>query len=868
MARTNWEYNEIVTEDDFNSIGQEINDNAADIVELQEKLAPADPIPVTIPLGVSIVNADRKSRFKDMKITGRTLVNLLGRDGNCEEPNKWNILAGSLTLDPSNKTTGNNGFKTTGMAASNYGHISVDIKLNVTKSYILLADVKGGSTNDISVRLFDPIAASGMRTSRTAATPAAFKTVYVKSAPNLFSGTNPIYCDVITVGSDTAFAYVDSIRIYEISQTEYNALDTMTAEQIAAKYPYVDDMKHVNAVYVQNPGKNLFPPSSNCTAFAGTLWNANAPYSVTDVKPTSGAYDIFGFYCTVVPGQIYTISSSVTSIGPTGSGGYLDVQLVADDGTPSAGTESSKLQSGTLQVTYAIPTDIHKVRVSLVVHGDTTGTFTFSDFQMNIGSTAIPFTPQQPSYMYLPDCNLRSNVAGSVADQLYMDGYGKLRAVRRFREIVLDGSLSWYGNGNPNTTSKNIQITSDAIPNAIKNEPNTTKLVRYNGSIAPYGAVGGGLYQFNIDDTGKLNINILNNDSGWGQDYTPTQSEIKAYFNGWRMYVAGTSGDLYNGTGTKSWAKLYCGVGTVDNTWPGSPVVAGSGSGGVLPLTTNDMGYTPYRLMYPLAQSVDEPINYEGELMLHEGPNQIEMGTGVVVREAAEVAARQYINALDAADGSRPLSKRVARFVAIYKDGSISKEFAILPVPPVGIPRAGNFYGDAGKAVSAAAYSVTYLALDTYLLGIAPTSITGFVTPNIKETVDDAVQAITGLRRDMSAMQATKAGKQQPQVIVPTLLSGATFVRGGYYKGDTGRVYLDLGITGGLASEDTLILKLPKGYRPGSDVLFEILASSAGIVTAASIVEGKAYLLPDGNLRIWKGGTGYMHFLLSFRAEQ
>ena len=39
--------------------------------------------------------------------------------------------------------------------------------------------------------------------------------------------------------------------------------------------------------------------------------------------------------------------------------------------------------------------------------------------------------------------------------------------------------------------------------------------------------------------------------------------------------------------------------------------------------------------MYQLSQSVDEVAEYEGELMLHEGYNQIEVGTGIVVREVS-----------------------------------------------------------------------------------------------------------------------------------------------------------------------------------------------------------------------------------------
>ncbi|WP_139257451.1 hypothetical protein [Desulforamulus aeronauticus] len=120
-------------------------------------------------------------------------------------------------------------------------------------------------------------------------------------------------------------------------------------------------------------------------------------------------------------------------------------------------------------------------------------------------------------------------------------------------------------------------------------------------------------------------LTIPNTDSGWGENYTPTADEIKAYFNGWVMYKDSTNGALYDGTGTKVWAKRYCGVGTPAATWVTGTVAVYLSGVPTCPITMNDMGYTPYQLHYQLATPTTEVVPHEGELVLHEGANQIEV---------------------------------------------------------------------------------------------------------------------------------------------------------------------------------------------------------------------------------------------------
>ena len=56
---------------------------------------------------------------------------------------------------------------------------------------------------------------------------------------------------------DGVISYYDAIRIYKISESEYNK--TETEVELLAKYPYIDNTKSVDKMRILNVGKNLLP---------------------------------------------------------------------------------------------------------------------------------------------------------------------------------------------------------------------------------------------------------------------------------------------------------------------------------------------------------------------------------------------------------------------------------------------------------------------------------------------------------------------------------------------------------------------------------------------------------------------------------
>ncbi|MFD2334769.1 hypothetical protein ACFSR7_36485, partial [Cohnella sp. GCM10020058] len=420
---------------------------------------------------------------------------------------------------------------------------------------------------------------------------------------------------IVVVGTTGQYGYVDGVRVYEISSADYSAIDSMTAAQVAAKWPYVDDAKHVNAVYMGNAGKNLLPGSPDSLHANAVV---TSQYSL--MLNATATFQDSAMVIPVLPSQSYKFSGNTSSANCGFVGAFLDDKQASISGIAGGGW----LQG----LTFTTPSNCNYVRI--VFTNNAVGSFVLSNWQLELGSAATTFEPKRGSYLYFPGAQLRSNVDVSVADTLYTDGDGKPRVTRRLWEMVLDGSLTWTFfadyTGFKSVYAGSIQATNNNH-NAVGIKYDGKILKTENSGSAPSSA---DVLKMYYSYSSAVHVSISDADSGWGETYTPSAAEIAAYFYGWKMNN-GTFGTAYNGSGTKTWTR-----------WDAT---SNTGAVTTVPSDYAASTFTPYRLIYQLAASVDEAVNYEGDLVLHEGGNQIEVGTGVVVREAAKpaLASQWYV---------------------------------------------------------------------------------------------------------------------------------------------------------------------------------------------------------------------------------
>ncbi|MED0738816.1 hypothetical protein P4S89_17840, partial [Aneurinibacillus thermoaerophilus] len=291
----------------------------------------------------------------------------------------------------------------------------------------------------------------------------------------------------------------------------------------------------------------------------------------------------------------------------------------------------------------------------------------FKNPMLNIGSTALPFEPQNNDYQFF-DVTLHSNTDGSVRDELFFRD-GKPYKLKWFEELVLDGSLAWeLFMDSAGWKMVRTKIPTGRWPYNIY----THVMTKYDGKVL----VNKNADTFTAADLFDLCVNdyvyisIADTDSGWPEAWNGTTLSkatyttltrdatavdmIKAYFNGWKW-------DDTN----KRWHL------------PGDPNSWSYDVDYVIRTYAATLG-TPYRLLYQLATPVEVPVTSEGEISLHEGDNLLEVGTGIVRREPANPSLtlpRYWINANRLQ--SSWLKNRAEKILAVYKNEIIDKSWKI-----------------------------------------------------------------------------------------------------------------------------------------------------------------------------------------------
>ncbi|WP_433922812.1 hypothetical protein [Paenibacillus taichungensis] len=842
----NWEK----VDEGVGQVEEKAEENAAKVSSIQERLDTEKRRSVTLESGLRIVNADCASAFKLEGLKGRTLVNLLGRAGGCESTAPFSLIYGSASptsfvTSTTDRTEGGAGIRAT-WDSENTGtsrSFMIPTKLAAGKYYIGIADLSTsnvGMAAFIAVRKGDGSYHEGSRVSSIAKSLSFVS--FQADGTELATG---IYCVVMNLKGNIAF---DSIRLYEIDSVQFNDITRMSNEMIASSYPYVDSVQPVRNPYAIRYGENLLPPFYEAEIATGV--NLTAPYSLS-FPLTGSSVNVVRYWVPVVEGETYTLTPGLVN------GDNFQVIGFADD--------KSKITMNSLGVvreaiTFTVPSGSGTKYLRLtLISGSLTGIMVVDNPMLVVGTESKPFVPREDAMLALQTDLYADPVTGANADQLF-EKDGQYFKLAKWKSVTLDGLLLWRFSTNY-TGFKRVAIDAFA--------PGQTSLMRwgnyavkYDGNLLMNGTSSTAADVFDVSTDTGLYVTISNADSGWGDSYTPTADEIKAYFMGWIMYLSGTGGSgkngitPYNGTGTKYWARVAS---------DGNTLADGTA---VLP-TTQAPNYTSYQLVYQLATPSVEPITSEGQLTLIEGNNQVEVGTGIVLRESNKpgyVTNTYYFN--DTYYGST-LKFRVDKVLGVYRNNV--RDYKAI------IYSGNNQYGNQKARLDAinydpsAAYSVTYLMLDSSPV----VAFVGSVPDNEKALLTDLVQDVQQANARLSVVENKKAEKDVPAPvwITPTLLN--SWVRHStarptlrYYKDSQGVVHLEGVIRSGVVTSGTALCNLPAGYRPALTVSC-VSYSSNGTTVAIGLID----VLNGGTIQLGTTGTptfynGLMFIGLSFLAEQ
>lgn len=672
----------------------------------------------TLTNGVQSITTDQSS-LVSAKANGVTLVNLLGKDGNCEDISKWNVVYVTTALDSANKVYGNNGIKATVNAGYTSGYFYKNIFSNIStgKYYLIVADVKNGNASTgVRVAFFNigDTNATGNYVTNTSSFQISYKTM----SPTDYDVATEIRASVQVVGSEGQYGYADGIRVFEISSTEKTYIDSLSVTDaqnyIAKKYPYIDSAQHLSPA-LRKWGKNLANIDiNNLQNKVISTADGSETTELTYVSPVQ--------HIPVIPNTTYIRSRNLSI--------YQLPPIFFYDSNKSY---ISYVAAGT---TFTTPSNCYYIKywIRRIDLGNIDlATFSQdSQLQIELGSTATTFEPYNEDYLYpyMPDGSLvkiASNIDRSVYDIL---DYDKKEVLRKFKQIKLDGSLSWIWNADA-TGFKRVGIAVSNLSNILTSgEIITTKS---DGKILPKVALANIVSDTTYLDTSNYVIAISDSDSGWGETYTPLTAEQQAYFYGYKMNN-GTFGTNYNGTGTKTWIPW----GATDNTNAVTTVPT------IVSTAITSGTYDYYRLTYQLASPVTEPIEVEGSISLHDGLNQVQLLEGIVVREKVTPYLSGTTYYINASNSSSWLKNRTDVILQVYKGNEEDNNWQIKSNGTEN----GKGYATLPQSLfdPTASYYVTYIVLDKYKLtsNAIDTSVT--YAKNLKTSIDELNQGMADVK--------------------------------------------------------------------------------------------------------------------------
>ncbi|NKI24051.1 hypothetical protein HFN20_23040 [Paenibacillus dendritiformis] len=713
-AKTDWKYDDLVTEKDMNRIEQGLKD--AHVPAYQ---------PLTLNPGLQVVEVENDTPFRMGEVKGRTLMNLPGREGNFDyRTSPLFTFFGTGEIIPASTPVGTKVQKIVcNRAADSPGHFGARYELNIDRSkhYVAVAYLENISCDEPVYFSFAEWKSTGYYTIRKSGNVKkgeGMRYRYIDISPDRLETQEKLVFYFRGEGTAGAEFRIGAFGLYEISQSEYEAIGKMKFAQVAERYPYVDSMTNVKNPYAIVTGGNLLPSFYHMGAVNGAVVDIQSAYEI-DLM-TNNTLQFVGMGNMEAKHKSYRID-----FDPMGT----DVKCYFNEQAAIDTTPIRQHEIGSSGATITIGDDAKYIGVYFG-NKSAAGSFKVRRPMLVPGSEPKPFTLQQRSMLAFEAELAAHPVNGSNPDTLFMGDDGLPYVLEPWKKVTLDGSFPWNfidpKTGFKRVAFKMVGLFSEAVPGS-------GHVTKYDGKYLSTGATGDAPDVQAVSGDGYFYISISNTDSGWGQDYNPTQDEIKAYFLGWKMYDA-TGADYNDPTGgmAKWWQKSDGKGGRVSGTQVST-----------VPTTlVTDTDWHPYRLQYLKAKPTVEPVrNYEMGATLSAGSNMVEVGSGIVIREKANPVVN-YINAINAAGGR--LKYRTTRLLAIYRNQA--RDFGWTFKDNIWNGEPYQYAEHPIPALANAVYHVTYTMLDPTLA--APFNCT--VSANLRGTVSDLVRTFRSLESGIS----------------------------------------------------------------------------------------------------------------------
>ncbi|MED1918785.1 glycine-rich protein [Bacillus thuringiensis] len=179
----------------------------------------------------------------------QTLQNLLGTDGNCQDTSRWISYNSTLEVDTVNKLYGTGCIKLTATAAGALMYKDITNLVKKNTYYLMMLEAKNFDLGSIYINLQTIGGVSSV--SGGAITDKVYKRSYLLVKPDdLVAATTVKLYAYTSGGLNGRYAYIDGVRIYEITKAEYDLIQSGTdprysGDMLAVMYPYVDNTQTI-----------------------------------------------------------------------------------------------------------------------------------------------------------------------------------------------------------------------------------------------------------------------------------------------------------------------------------------------------------------------------------------------------------------------------------------------------------------------------------------------------------------------------------------------------------------------------------------------------------------------------------------------
>ncbi|AIW03320.1 tail fiber protein [Bacillus phage Mater] len=257
---------------------------------------------------------------------------------------------------------------------------------------------------------------------------------------------------------------------------------------------------------------------------------------------------------------------------------------------------------------------------------------------------------------------------GTVNDSFSWNKQGQAVKVKRWEDNDLSGDDNWALEAD--RTGYKIVKISNYTPSVISN---SALAANFNREMLTTVGDITAADQVKLVDTDKtLYISIKDTATGWGESYTPSVDEIKAFFYGWKM-CNGTINTPYTGTGNKVWypfgdtdlkRSTRSSDGTTYNPVPTS-----------MSPTVVEQTMPQYQVVHRLVDAVEETVQFDGILPLIAGDNNVDITYPVDTPEITNGFIRYALNLATVTDTLKyiipVLQKRLSSAEQVITDDAI-----------------------------------------------------------------------------------------------------------------------------------------------------------------------------------------------------